>query len=211
MTAVLEQPPVMTPARGRSFTADDLLQHPDSDRFELVNGELVERNMGWRSEWIGTQLVIRIGAHCQKTGQGWVNGSSASYKCFDELFPDDPDRTRKPDVSFIARNRLPWNQFPAGHCNLVPDLAVEVISPNDLYSEVEEKVCEYLRAGVRLVWVVDPRTESVRIHRADGTVSDLRVHDELSGEDVLPGFRCRVNELFHDPLAATSESEPASR
>lgn len=75
----------------------------------------------------------------------------------------------------------------------------EVISRNDMNSDVEEKVVEYLRAGVRLVWVVDPVTESVRGHRADGMVSALRADDELTGEDVIPGFRCRVSELFQDP------------
>ncbi len=73
-----------------------------------------------------------------------------------------------------------------------------MISPNDLYGEVEEKVDEYLLAGVRLVWVIDPQTKSIRIHRANRTVEDLNVTDELSGEDVVPGFRCRVADLFDE-------------
>jgi Uma2 family endonuclease len=80
-----------------------------------------------------------------------------------------------------------------------------VISPNELYSEVEEKVDEYLAAGVRLVWVIDPPHRSVRIHRADGTVTDLHESDELSGEAVVPGFCCPVAELFHPPVAAAPE------
>ena len=202
MSTVLDHPPV-TPSR-RFFTADELLQLPENHRFELVNGELVERNMGWESEWIGSNLLTLLGIHCRQVSCGWVNGANAGYQCFEEVFPDDPDRTRKPDVSFISRSRLERTQFPKGHCHVVPDFVTEVISKNDLYSEVEEKVVEYLRAGVRLVWVVDPRTESVRVHRADGTVSALRVDGELSGEDVIPGFRCRVSELFQDPAKEAS-------
>ena len=87
-------------------------------------------------------------------------------------------------------------------CPIVPDLAVEVVSPNDLSEEVEEKVDEYLRAGVRLVWVVHPQRKTIRIHRADGTVQDLRQTDELSGEDVIAGFRCPVSEVFRLPARA---------
>ena len=190
MTAIAEHP---------SMTADDLLALRDGDRFELVNGEMVERNMGWESERIGTNLIGLLWAVCQQGGLGWVNGSNASYQCFQQAVPDDRDRVRKPDVTFIAKERLSRDEMPTGHCPIVPDLAVEVISPNDLYYEVSEKVDEYLRAGVRLVWVVDPHTKSIRVHRADGTLQDLHEADELSGELVVPGFRCLVRTLFDVP------------
>ena len=185
--SVIAEPQLMTP--------DDLLALRDGERFELVNGDLVERNMGWESEWIGTNLLALLWAWSQQHG-GWVNGSSAGYRCFEEAVPDDPDRVRKPDVSLIAAHRLSTDQLPTGHCEIVPDLAVEVISPNDLYSEVEEKVDEYLRAGVRLVWVMDPHTKSIRVHRHDGTVSNLHTDDKLDGENVAPGFQCSVRQLF---------------
>jgi Uma2 family endonuclease len=83
---------------------------------------------------------------------------------------------------------------------IVPDLAVEVISPNDLASEIDEKVAEYLAAGVRLVWVVHPRLKSVRIHRPAsaklGPVSVVGGSDKINGEDVLEGFECEVAEFF---------------
>ena len=170
----------------------------DGKQFELVNGEFREKDMGWESEWIGTNLLWFLGGYVRQHG-GWVNGSSAGYRCFGESIPDDPDRVRKPDVSYIAPGRLAAERLPIGHCELVPDLAVEVISPNDLYSEVEDKVDEYLRAGVRLVWVIDPRTDSIRVHRLNGTVRDLGQADELDGEDVAPGFHCPVRELFAVP------------
>ena len=194
MSVMLETPP-RSAARPR-VSAEELLTMPDGKRFELVNGELVERNLGWKSELIGSNLHVALGAYCRERKCGRVNGSSASYQCFQEVAPDDPDRTRRPDVSYISMDRLPSTAIPEGHCTIVPDLAVEVISPNDLYHEVEEKVEEYLQAGVRLVWVVDPHKQRIRIHRAKGTVQDLHLHDELSGEDVIVGFRCPVSEVF---------------
>jgi len=83
-----------------------------------------------------------------------------------------------------------------GHIRIVPDLAVEVISANDLAYAVDEKVDEYETAGVQLIWIVNPEMRTVRVHRADGTVRVLPEKDELDGEHVLPGFRCRVGELF---------------
>jgi Uma2 family endonuclease len=103
---------------------------------------------------------------------------------------------RKPDVSLIFRDRLPAEQLEEGHLTLPPDLAVEVVSPNDSAYEVEEKVQEYLEVGVRLVWVVYPPTRTIHIHRADRTTAVIRSDDELTGEDLLPGFRCRVGDLF---------------
>ncbi len=189
MSTIAEHPPI---------TADELLAMRDGKQFELVHGALVEKDMGWESEWIGTNLLWFLGGYVRQHG-GWVNGSSAGYRCFGESIPDDPDRVRKPDVSYIAPQRISAELLPTGHCELVPDLAVEVISPNDLYSEVEDKVDEYLRAGVRLVWVIDPRTDSIRVHRLDGTVRDLGQGDELDGENVAPGFLCPVRELFAPP------------
>jgi len=157
-----------------------------------VDGELVERNMGWESSWIGGQLYLLLGNYCKAHRLGWVAPGDASYQCF----PFPSDKVRRPDVSFISIQRLTPDRKPTGHCLIAPDLIVEVVSPNDLYVEVEAKVAEYLEAGVRLVWVVNPPTRSIRVHRKEGTVTDLEATDELSGEDVVPGFLCRVAEIF---------------
>ena len=106
----------------------------------------------------------------------------------------DPDRIRKPDVSFIRLERMAPEDCPEGHCEIVPDLVAEVVSPNDKYYEVRAKTEEYLQAGVKLVWVVDPSTRSVQVHRADGSTDELHENQELSGEDVVPGFQLRVAE-----------------
>lgn len=172
---------------------------PSHEDCEFVNGNYQEKVMGWESEWIAMNLGVLLGNHCRIHRCGWINGSNASYRCFEEVFPDDPNRIRKPDLSFIRIERMPRRGMPTGYCEIVPDLAVEVISPNDLYSEVDDKVSEYLLAGVRLVWVVNPQRKLIHVHRAEGADSTLRGSDELSGEDVVPGFRCSLNDVFQWP------------
>ena len=113
---------------------------------------------------------------------------------------------RRPDVSFIRKERLPEGPTSEGYIYIPPDLAVEVISPNDLAYEVDHKVVEYLDAGVALVWVINPEARTVRIHRRSGSLGWLREEDELSGEDVLPGFRCRVSKLFPEKSGTTAAS-----
>jgi Uma2 family endonuclease len=127
---------------------------------------------------------------------GRLFGADAGFRCF----PWAPNDVRKPDVSVLRTERLAGNVLPTGYCPIAPDLAVEVVPPGDLAYEVEDKVADYLRAGVPLVWVVHPPTRSVRIHRprssAQGPVSELIADDLITGENVLPGLSCRVSEFF---------------
>lgn len=182
----------------RIYTPEDLLALPDSVSYELVDGELVERNMGFESSVVGGRLFRQLANHCYANNLGEVTPADASYQCF----PDAPNKVRKPDVSFIASGRLPVGVLPRGHCRIAPDLAVEVVSPNDAFSEVETKVSEYLAAGVRLVWVIDPPTRVVLVYRPDGTGARLHNGDSLPGESVVPGFQCPVAELFPSPQPA---------
>lgn len=125
-------------------------------------------------------------------GLGWVLDAEGSYQCF----PDDRRKVRKPDVSFIRRGRLPEERLPDGHITLAPDLAVEVISPNDTAYEVDTKVQEYLNAGVPLVWVINPHVRTIHIYRADGTVERLPEDAMLTAPELLPDSRFRVADLF---------------
>jgi len=177
------------------LTEVELDRRLDGRRAEFVDGEIVEVQMGWESEWVAMNLAALLWAYCRIHG-GWVNGSNASYRCFQEAVPEDPFRIRKPDVSYIAPGRLTRAGMPTGHCDLVPDLVAEVVSPSDQYADVIDKVEEYLRAGVALVWVVEPFTETIAVHRRDGSVSNLRRQDLLSGESVVPGFQCTLAEVF---------------
>lgn len=106
---------------------------------------------------------------------------------------------RKPDTSVVRFGKFPGEVLPDGWIPVVPDLAAEVISPNDLAYEVDEKVEEWLAAGTLLVWVINPETRKVRVHPANGPEVILKPDDELTGGEVLPSFRCKVADLFQVP------------
>lgn len=178
------------------YTPADLLRLPDGGRYELIDDQLVERDMSLWSSYVAGRIYRLLSNHAPADESGWVLPEGASYQCF----PDAPNKVRRADVSFIRLERLPLAQATEeGHITIAPDAAVEVMSPNDLAYDVDEKVEDYLRAGVSLVWVVNPKTRTVVVHRRQGIGAVLREDDELSGEDVLPGFRCRVGELFVPP------------
>ncbi len=90
--------------------------------------------------------------------------------------------------------------------SIAPALAVEVVSPNDLAYEIDKNVEEFFAAGTQLVWVINPVIQTVRVYRLNGPGVILRAEDELTGEDVLPGFRCRVGDLFPSSAAARSNN-----
>ena len=177
-------------------TPEELLSLPDSKAFELVGGNLVERHMGLESSRIAARIIFLILLFLEDRKLGEVFGSDASYQCF----PHAPKDVRKPDVSFIRGERFPGGRLPEGHCRIAPDLAVEVISPGDIAYEIDEKVSDYLKAGVRLIWVVYPFLQRVTVFRGTpsslGAGSELFAGDQITGEDVLPGFSCAVAQFF---------------
>jgi Uma2 family endonuclease len=175
-----------------SYTPEDLLAMPDEKNYELVDGRLVERNMSTLSSWVAGELHFQIRSYCQTNPHGWVMPEGTGYQCF----PTIPNKVRRPDVSFVRRERLPANASSEGYMTITPDLAVEVLSPNDLAWDIDQKVVEYLGAGVPLVWVVHPEIRAMRVHRKGGPASWLGEEDEMSGEDILPGFSCRVGAIF---------------
>jgi len=186
------------------YTPEDLLAMPDGKNYELVGGQLVERNMGLNSSWVGGRLLSRLDRFCEEHEVGWAFPADDGYQCF----PHDPGLVRRPDVSFIRRGRLPGEVLPEGWGKIPPDLAVEVVSPNDSANQLEEKLDDYQKARVPLVWVVNLKSRTVMVYRGDGSVSRLRESDELSGEDVIPGFRCPVGEIFPRPVQPAQETSP---
>ncbi len=189
----------MSTAEPLVYTPEDLLCMPDGKHFELVDGELRGIERGAESEWIAGELFGFLRDKTSHPRTGWVFGPATGYQCF----PNAPGKVRKPDASFIKLGRLPDEKIPKGHIRMAPDLAAEVVSPHDLYSEVTAKVDEYLEAGVSLVWVIDPETRSVSVSRQDGSTSVLREEMSLDGEDVIPGFSCVIADLF-----PSSDSDP---
>ena len=186
------------------YTPEDLLAMPDGKRYELVAGQLVERKMGLESSWVGGRLHSRLDRFCEEHSLGWVLPADDGYQCF----PHDPGLVRRPDVSFIRYGRLSGEALPTGWGKIPPDLAVEVVSPNDSADQLEEKLDDYQKVGVPLVWVVNVKSRTVMVYRGDGSVSRLHENDELSGEDVIPGFRCPVRDLFPGRKAAPSPITP---
>lgn len=171
---------------------EDLLRLPDGDRYELIDGVPVEKEMGARADEIGSQLIALLRTFCRANKLGRVYGAATGYQCF----PGHRRRVRLPDVSFVASGRLPNDETPDGYITIAPDLAVEVVSPKDRYERVMLKVGDYRSAKVRLIWVISPKTKSVLIRRLDGSCAELFEDGELSGEDVIPGFACKIADLF---------------
>jgi Uma2 family endonuclease len=178
------------------ISPEEFLKLPDSVSYELVDGKLVERNMGAKASAIAAAIVAILRNFIKPRKLGHLMGSECSYQCF----PDDPGKLRRPDVSLVSKGRLDPDEPPDGQIKIPPDLAIEVLSPGDLAYEIDAKVAEYQQAGVRLIWVVNPRTRTVRIHRPadapNGPISSLGDSDTITGEEVLPGFESRVSEFL---------------
>jgi Uma2 family endonuclease len=178
-------------ATSKVITDEELMQLPkDGSKREVVDGELrVVSPAGWYHEQVVVQLIAQIAAFVRANHLGLVLGSNAMYK-----LPDGSKRC--PDVSFIAATKLPLRTSSAGVIDTMPDLVVEVLSPNDKPSEVLGKVGEYLEAGARLVWVVDPDRKKAVAHRSLSEARDVSASGSFDGEDVLPGFSCLLTELL---------------
>ena len=181
------------PTLTKHLTADDLLQLPDASGYELVDGELRERAVSKESSRIAGTIVRLLGNEAARTGEAEVYGSDLGYKCFP---PDSDEEIRKPDVSLIRKERLAAVTGDPGYMPIPADLAVEVLSPNDLIRGINDKVDEYLEAGFGIVWVVDPVRKSVMIRRRDGSIALLRQDQEITAEPALANFRCKVIDLL---------------
>lgn len=186
-----------TVAASREITPDDLLRMEDQGKgFELVNGELKELPVSRKSSRVAGLFCTHLENYCFAHQPAWLFPENTSFQCF----PDDPRRVRRPDTSLILHSRMTAEEYDeGGHCPIVPDLVVEVISPNDVADEVEEKIAEWLAAGVRLLWEVYPNTRVVRAHRPDGTIALHRAADTLTADPVLSGFAVPVADLFRLP------------
>ena len=166
--------------------------YDDREGCEFVNGRWVEKNVSAQSDRVGVRLLSSLNLFAEEQQLGLVFGPECGYQCF----PDEPRRVRKPDISLVRLGRLPDNRAPRGNIRIAPDLAVEVVSPNDLAEEINVKVMQYLAVGVRLVWVLYPESRSAWAFRAGGAAAWAAGDGELSGEDVVPGFAVRLESLF---------------
>ena len=178
--------------------SDEELQHArEAGGVEFVNGQLVEKPVSKESSRVASRIITLLQNHVDAVGGSEVYPPDLGYQCF----PEEPARFRKPDVSVIRQERLAKLDPDPGLMPIPPDLAVEVLSPTDFAYDVAAKIDEYLRNGFPLVWVVEPNTRTVVVHRADGSVAKLRDNDEITGESALPDFRCKVADFFAQPAA----------
>ena len=169
------------------LTAEDLLHASIPDRrSELVRGVLrVREPAGDRHGRVTMNLTIRLGTFVERTGAGQLFAAETGFTLF-----RSPDTVRAADIAFVQRERLP--EAVPGYPELVPDLIVEVLSPGDRAAETLAKVADWLAAGVRLVWVIDPERRIARVYRPDGPERSITAGGHLDGEDVLPGFTCSL-------------------
>jgi Uma2 family endonuclease len=175
-------------------TADELLRYPDDGfRYELVRGELKKMApAGFEHGTLAMEFGTLLNVHVRANRLGRVTSAETGFK-----LSSDPDTVRAPDVAFISQKRLDEVGSVQGYWPGAPDLAVEVISPNDLYTEVSEKVAEWLHAGSRMVVVVNPRTQQVLVHAPNADVKVLEANDTLEGGEVVPGWQLPIGELFN--------------
>jgi Uma2 family endonuclease len=182
-------------APSKLMTADELLRLPDDgQRHELVRGEL--RTMsptGNEHAVIVAALIGSLQPYVRAHRLGQVMTGEPGFQ-----LSVNPDTVRAPDVAFIQRERARAVGRTAGYWPGAPDLVVEVISPGDLYTEVEEKVVTWLVHGTQMVIVVNPRQQRVTIHHSPTQVRSLMIDDTIDGEEVVPGWRLPVRELFAD-------------
>jgi Uma2 family endonuclease len=194
----------MRPLPGTATERDVIALHDRYNRlFELVDGTLVEKAMGFRESLLAVSIAHLLKGVLDKNNLGIVAGADGMLRLLGKF-------VRIPDVSFISLDRLPGRKLPRRPIpELVPDLAVEVLSEANTAEEMERKFKEYFLAGVRLVWLVDPEKQTVEVFTAPDKSRMLAGDDLLTAEGVLPGFMVPVRSIFED--LPEEEEEPTGR
>ncbi len=173
-------------------TADEFLLLKQQAGAELVDGRIVEVRIGSMSSWLGGFLFAKVFAFVAQHQLGWVFPQETGLA----IWPDQPRRVRKPDLTFVPKGKLRRGQPDEGWLTAVPDLVVEVVSPKDVVGELELKLDEYREAGIPLIWVIYPETRRAHVLGATRPRTELGPDGILDGENVLPGFTCSLAEIF---------------
>jgi Uma2 family endonuclease len=167
-------------------TLEDLMKMPkDGYKYELVDGSIVASPTGMYHSEVGARISYILQKFLDQEPLGRIYGSDVGIQ-----LPDSPD------ACFVSAAKLPGVKSPVTFGELVPDLAVEVLSPGDSAREVADRIGEYLECGVPLVWLVDPKGKTVTVYRTLTDARRLSSDEVLSAEPVLPGFSCRVSQFF---------------
>jgi Uma2 family endonuclease len=180
---------VHLPQPWREIEEHDWLRLPDRQRYELVDGILVEKPMGFYETRVGFILGIFLEEFARAHALGIVVVEPGSVRVAGHI--------RLPDVAFFAWGNLPERRVPrVAILDIAPDLAVEVLSPSNTAGEMARKRGEYFRAGTRLVWEIEPELRQIRVYTDVDASATIGIDDTLTGEPVLPGFSLSVRELF---------------
>jgi Uma2 family endonuclease len=175
------------------LTAEEFARLPqpeDGSQQELIQGVIVTMPPPGAPHGVCcSKIDRRLGTFVETNKLGTVCCNDTGF-----ITERDPDTVRGADVAFWTKEKLP--ELPKVYIEVLPDLAVEVVSPDDHFSRIQKKVLHYLTKGVRLLWVVDPEDRSITVYRPDKPLRILGESDTLSGEEVLPGFTCRVVDLL---------------
>ncbi len=184
----------MTTTAVKLITAAEFARMPDppnGSKEELVRGVIVTMPApGFRHGEVQLAVGTLLRQYARANHNGRVTVESGLQTEF------DPDTVRGPDVAFWSAERLPLDQMPQVYPEVAADLVVEIQSPSSRRQTTQDKIREYLIRGVRMIWVVDPEARTVTVYRQPGEGRLLWQDAILSGEDVLPGFQCRVAEFF---------------
>lgn len=180
------------PYAAELMTAEDLLANPVPNKCtELVAGHILVREPpGYGHGLVAGRLIVAIAVHANANDLGVVLAAESGFTLF-----RNPDTVRAPDVAFIRNERVPARDLHT-YPEFAPDLAVEVLSPSDRAGRVLSKVGDWIDAGARLVWIVDPVRRIARVYRADGSEAQLSADEMLDGEDVLPGLKIPISEMI---------------
>ena len=169
-----------------SITLEEFLAN-DYESYEYVKGELVPMSITTMVHGeISSNIVFLLGKHVRQNQLGRIYTAGTTFRI--------GESGRKPDVAFVSQERLPENRNQASP--IPPELAIEVVSPSDKVYDVQEKALEYLDAGTRMVWVIEPIAKTVTVYRSRNDIKILAINDTLTGDDVIEGFQCAVVEIF---------------
>ena len=183
----------MTTTKQKLLTAADLMRlYSKGIRGELIMGVLYETMAtGGEHGEIAANLTIELGVFVKPRRLGRLATSDSGV-----LLERNPDTVREPDIAFFSTETLPQDVIVRGYYQVIPDLVVEIASPNDSRREVNAKVQMWLSYGVRLVWAIYPTTRTVESHPQRGAPTLLTADDALDGGEVLPGFTCKLSDIF---------------
>jgi len=174
------------------WTDDEFMALPkEGDRYELINGELVNMgNSGMEHGYLSSNLTVILGGYVFAHKLGVICDSSTAFTM-------KTGNKRSPDISFVSKERLRGiKRLPKGFFEGAPDLAVEIISPNNTFAELHGKMIEYFENECRLAWLIHPDEQSILVYRSSHPDRLLKVTDNLEGEEIISGFSMAIKDLF---------------